>query len=95
MDKNKRKLRLSLDNRSVAKAVIHFPLQKLLTFCSLFADLLPPQDFRQALNAAGEMPAICTEWKIKQFCRGLLRGRRMQVSRFKCLEQFFIPRMDT
>jgi len=62
VDKNKRKLRLSNDNRSVANAVIHFPRQKLLTFCSVFTDLLSPQNFSQALNAAREVPAIRTEW---------------------------------
>jgi hypothetical protein len=31
----KKKLRLSFDNRSVANPVIHLPLQKLLTSCSI------------------------------------------------------------
>lgn len=39
IDKNKRKLRLSNDNRSVAKPIIQLPHQKLFTFCSIFAGL--------------------------------------------------------
>ena len=88
------KLRLSNDNRSVAKAIIHFPLQKLLTFCSIFTNLLSPQNFSQALDATCQMPAIGAEWKVKQLRGRLLCGRRMQIGRLEGLEQFFISGMD-
>lgn len=90
----KSKLRLSSDNRSVAKVIIHFPVRKLLTFCSIFTDLLPPQDFDQALDAAGEMPAIRAEWQVEQFRGGLLGGRGMEIGLVEGAKQFLVPRMD-
>jgi hypothetical protein len=119
--KNKIKLRLSNDNRSVANCLIQFPLQKVLSFCSIFTglfgsciaeriqpavqlleehcgliftDLLPPQDLRQALYAAGEMPAIGTEGQVEQFRGSLLSGCGMQVGGLQGLEQFLIPGVD-
>jgi hypothetical protein len=55
-------LRLLSDNRSVARAVIQFPDQKLLSFCSIFPHFLPPQNLRQPLNAAGEVTTKSAEW---------------------------------
>jgi hypothetical protein len=93
--KLKIKLRLSFDNRSVAKAAIYFPLQKLLTFCSIFADLLSPQNFCQALDAAREMSAIGTEWKVEPFRRSFLCRCRMQIRLIQGAEQLLIPRVGS
>jgi hypothetical protein len=82
----KTKLRLSNDNRSVAKGIIHFPLQKVLTFCSIFPDLLPPQNIREALDAASKMPPISAEWEIEQFGGQLLGRGGMQVRLIKGAE---------
>jgi len=90
----KTKLRLSLDNRSVANTVIQFPLQKLFTFCSVFTDLLPPKDFSQALDAARKVPPVGTERQVKQFCSSLLGGGGMQVGVFEGAEQLLVPWMD-
>lgn len=80
------KLRLSFDNRSVAKAVIHFPLRKLFTFYSIFSNLLSPENFGQALDATCQMPAIGAERNIQQLCSRFLGRRGMQVSAFKGAE---------
>jgi hypothetical protein len=87
----KTRLRLSFDNRSVANAIIHFPVQKLLTFYSIFtANLLVPKHLRQTLDSCSQMTPIGAEGQVKQLGSRLLRSGRMKVSTVKRAKELFV-----
>ena len=88
-------MRSSKDNHIVGSPTAHFPVRKLFSFYSIFADLLPPKDFSQPLDSACQMPAIRAERQVEQFCGSLLGGSGMKISPVESMEQFLIPRMDT